>query len=101
MKYAPLTSGYNGLVGGSSPLGPTTQSCATGRIIAEMESGGERWHIVSLPAEAEAGDLLGREPGQWLWDDVNRKRQSIDQFLVSHSRGNKRDRGCRVDPTTT
>jgi hypothetical protein len=41
-----------------------------GRIIAEMESGGERWDIVSLPAEAEAGDLLGREPGQWLWDDA-------------------------------
>ena len=41
-----------------------------GRIIAEMERGGERWDIVSLPAEAEAGDLLGREPGQWLWDDA-------------------------------
>src|SRR4029077_1953511 len=24
--YAPLTSGYNGLVGGSNPLGPTTHS---------------------------------------------------------------------------
>jgi predicted phage terminase large subunit-like protein len=35
-----------------------------------MECGGERWDIVSLPAEAEAGDLLGREPGQWLWDDA-------------------------------
>src|SRR5258707_8906984 len=35
-----------------------------------MESGGERWDIVSLPAEAEPGDLLGREPGQWLWDDA-------------------------------
>ena len=35
-----------------------------------MERGGERWDIVSLPAEAEAGDLLGREPGQWLWDDA-------------------------------
>jgi hypothetical protein len=31
-----------------------------------MEGGGEHWDIVSLPAEAEAGDLLGREPGQWL-----------------------------------
>jgi len=41
-----------------------------GRIIAEMEGGGERWDIVSLPAEAEAGDLLGRQPGQWLWDDA-------------------------------
>jgi predicted phage terminase large subunit-like protein len=40
-----------------------------GRIVAEMEGGGEQWDIVSLPAEAEAGDLLGREPGQWLWDD--------------------------------
>src|SRR5262249_58383184 len=28
-----------------------------GCIIAEMERGGERWEIVSLPAEAEAGDL--------------------------------------------
>ena len=41
-----------------------------GRIIAEMEHGGERWDIVSLPAEAEVNDLLGREPGQWLWDDA-------------------------------
>ena len=40
-----------------------------GRIIAEMEAGGERWDIVSLPAEAEPGDLLGRKPGEWLWDD--------------------------------
>src|SRR5258708_40316703 len=35
-----------------------------------MERGGERWDIVSLPAEAEPGDLLGRERGQWLWDDA-------------------------------
>ncbi len=25
--------------------------------------------IINLPAEAEPGDLLGREPGQMLWDD--------------------------------
>jgi hypothetical protein len=41
-----------------------------GRIIAEMARGGEAWDIVSLPAEAEAGDLLGRAPGEWLWDDA-------------------------------
>ena len=41
-----------------------------GRIVAEMERGGEPWDIVSLPAEAEPGDLLGRTPGQWLWDDA-------------------------------
>jgi predicted phage terminase large subunit-like protein len=41
-----------------------------GRIIAEMAAGGERWDIVSLPAEAEPADLLGRKPGEWLWDDA-------------------------------
>ena len=41
-----------------------------GRIVAETERGGEPWDIVSLPAEAEPGDLLGRTPGQWLWDDA-------------------------------
>jgi hypothetical protein len=41
-----------------------------GRIIAEAERGGEPWDIISLPAEAEAGDLLGRRPGEWLWDDA-------------------------------
>ena len=40
-----------------------------GRIITEAQSGGERWEIVSLPAEAEGGDALGRQPGEWLWDD--------------------------------
>src|SRR6266566_1274179 len=45
MKYAPLTSGYNGLVGGSSPLGPTTQSRATGDFLKVYERsriGGDR-----------------------------------------------------------
>src|ERR1700747_2011791 len=35
--YAPLTSGYNGLVGGSNPLGPTTQSYATGDFLKVYE----------------------------------------------------------------
>src|SRR6516225_6479168 len=35
--YAPLTSGYNGLVGGSNPLGSTTQSCATGDFLKVYE----------------------------------------------------------------
>ena len=29
----------------------------------------EEWEVVSLPAEAEAGDLLGREVGELLWSD--------------------------------
>jgi hypothetical protein len=40
-----------------------------GRILAEAASTGEQWHILSLPAEAESGDPLGRQPGEWLWDD--------------------------------
>ena len=27
------------------------------------------WRVVSIPAIAEADDPLGREPGEWLWDD--------------------------------
>lgn len=40
-----------------------------GRILAEMAAGGEHWHVLSLPAEAEPDDPLGRQPGEWLWDD--------------------------------
>ena len=40
-----------------------------GRVIEEMKHGGDKWEIVSLPAEAEDNDLLGRKPGEWLWDD--------------------------------
>jgi len=40
-----------------------------GRILAEAATSGEQWHILSLPAEAEPGDPLGRQPGDWLWDD--------------------------------
>lgn len=29
----------------------------------------ERWRVVRLPAEAEADDMLGRAPGEWLWSD--------------------------------
>jgi predicted phage terminase large subunit-like protein len=40
-----------------------------GRVLEEMTRGGDKWEVVSLPAEAEPGDLLGRKPGEWLWDD--------------------------------
>lgn len=49
-----------------------------GRILPESwngESGwieardGEMWYVVCLPAEAREGDILGREPGEWLWTD--------------------------------
>jgi len=40
-----------------------------GRVLQEMLTGGDKWEVLSLPAEAEPGDPLGRKPGEWLWDD--------------------------------
>lgn len=40
-----------------------------GRLLAEQSSGGERWQVLSLPAEAKVGDPLGRAPGQPLWPE--------------------------------
>jgi predicted phage terminase large subunit-like protein len=36
-----------------------------GRILGS----GEDWRVISLPAEAEENDPLGRKPGEWLWAD--------------------------------
>jgi predicted phage terminase large subunit-like protein len=41
-----------------------------GRILAEMEAGGQEWEVLSLPAEAIENDPLGRKPGEMLWDDA-------------------------------
>jgi predicted phage terminase large subunit-like protein len=38
-----------------------------GRLLAEMQAGGERWDVLNLPAIAEAEDLLGRPEGAALW----------------------------------
>ncbi len=37
-----------------------------GRLLQEMEEGGERWEVVSLPAIAEEGDPMKRRPGTAL-----------------------------------
>jgi predicted phage terminase large subunit-like protein len=34
-----------------------------------LEVQGDKWEMISLPAEAEEYDQLGREPGDWLWND--------------------------------
>ena len=34
-----------------------------------LEDGSEDWTVISLPAEAEDSDPLGREPGEPLWPD--------------------------------
>lgn len=38
-----------------------------GRILASDDGG--NWRVLSLPAVAEEGDLLGREPGEPLWPE--------------------------------
>ncbi len=34
-----------------------------------LEAQRDQWHVVSLPAEAEGDDPLGRAPGEMLWGD--------------------------------
>lgn len=40
-----------------------------GRRIKEMDKGGEKWKIVSIPAVAEKDDILGRPIGTPLWPE--------------------------------
>ena len=41
----------------------------SGRLLLDMENGGQQWDVVSLPAIAEAGDPLGRKIGKALWPE--------------------------------
>lgn len=41
----------------------------SGRLLNEAATGGQRWHVISLPMEAELDDPLGRQPGERLWGD--------------------------------
>jgi hypothetical protein len=40
-----------------------------GGLLTEMENGGDTWEILTLPAEAEENDPLGRTPGEFLCED--------------------------------
>ena len=40
-----------------------------GRLIAEMQAGGEQWVIIEMQAEAEEGDPLERAVGETLWPE--------------------------------
>ncbi len=59
-----------------------------GRLLAEMEAGGERWDVVRLPALAEdAADALGREAGEPLWparfgvEEYSRIRTAVGSYV--------------------
>lgn len=40
-----------------------------GRVLQQIEGGKVRGRVISIPAIAEAGDALGRQPGEYLWDE--------------------------------
>lgn len=40
-----------------------------GRLLKASESGGDRWHVLNLPALAEEDDQMGRLPGEALWPE--------------------------------
>ena len=40
-----------------------------GRIVEQINRGDVRGKIINIPAIAEEDDLLGRKPGEYLWDD--------------------------------
>jgi predicted phage terminase large subunit-like protein len=56
-----------------------------GKLLAAQEEDGEEWDVISLPAIAEAEDLLGRDPGQPLCPDLFTKEalESIEKAVGS------------------
>jgi predicted phage terminase large subunit-like protein len=62
------------------------QGDLAGKIIEEMNNGGERWETVNLPAIAEPGDMLHRAPGTPLWPDrfsladLDRIRRTVGSY---------------------
>lgn len=40
-----------------------------GRVLDQMKRGEIKGRVISIPAIAETADKLGREPGEYLWDD--------------------------------
>jgi predicted phage terminase large subunit-like protein len=40
-----------------------------GRVLEQSERGEIKGRVISFPAIAEAGDTLGRKPGEYLWDE--------------------------------
>jgi predicted phage terminase large subunit-like protein len=40
-----------------------------GRVVEQIQSGRVRGKIIDIPAIAREDDVLGRQPGEYLWDD--------------------------------
>jgi predicted phage terminase large subunit-like protein len=52
----------------------------SGRLLEEAERTGIPWTVISLPAVAEENDILGRQPGEYLWPE----NSSYVELLKEH-----------------
>ena len=55
-----------------------------GRVLDQIDSGVVRGRVISIPAIAGADDLLGRKPGEYLWEDPD--GYDYGSFLRSRQR---------------
>lgn len=55
-----------------------------GRVLLQIERGEVKGRVISISAIAEEGDILGREPGEYLWDDP--KGYNYAAFLKARQR---------------
>lgn len=66
------STAYTRLEPGGSSIGVATrwaEDDLIGRIVQDMNSGGERWTVINIPAIAREKDPLGRKPGEALWPE--------------------------------
>lgn len=55
-----------------------------GRILEQINSGTVRGRVISIPAIAEENDILGRQPGEYLWDEP--EGYNYGEFLRARQR---------------
>lgn len=55
-----------------------------GRVIEQAKATGQPIRVVKIPAIAQSDDVLGREPGEYLWDEP--KGYNYAAFLKSRQR---------------
>ena len=60
-----------------------------GRIVRQIEAGTVKGKIINIPAIAEENDAVGRQPGEYLWDDP--KGYDYASFLRSRQRESHAD----------
>jgi len=62
------------------------QGDLAGKILEDMQNGGEPWEILNLPALAEDNDQIGRTPGDPLWperftrEDLARIQRTVGSY---------------------